>query len=211
MITVGLRVRHNWKRESILLTTILRISSGTFLLALQIAWAEEWEKITGAREVSSACRAVCHYHYYHHHHYHYHYHQYLDRGVGQVHDDPQLVHLLHHCLQIEKPFLFFFMRIFRIGARNGSDIPGQNSLAAINLSRLSRSSGLLIPIRSSGGSECQVHKQTSHSALWGQSWVCGDKQPLTDICPWPGPLARTVGRKGVRSYRLNPKYRMIVG
>ena len=29
-------------------TTILRISSGTFRLALQIAWAEEWEKMTGA-------------------------------------------------------------------------------------------------------------------------------------------------------------------
>ena len=106
----------------------------------------------------------CHYHYHHYRHY-------LDRGVGQVHDDPQLVHLLHHCLQIEgivrkrSFFNFFVMRIFRIGARNGSDIPGQNSLAAINLSRLSRSSGLLIPIRSSGGSECQVHKQTSHSAL----------------------------------------------
>ena len=41
VITAGLRVRHNWKRETILLTTILRISSGTFLLALQIAWAEE--------------------------------------------------------------------------------------------------------------------------------------------------------------------------
>ena len=30
------------------LTTILRTSSGTLRLALQIAYAEEWEKITGA-------------------------------------------------------------------------------------------------------------------------------------------------------------------
>ena len=39
----GLRVRQSSRRKimTYLLTTILRISSGTFLLALQIAWAEE--------------------------------------------------------------------------------------------------------------------------------------------------------------------------
>ena len=37
-----------YTKYKIELTTILRISSGTFLLALQSACAEECEKITGA-------------------------------------------------------------------------------------------------------------------------------------------------------------------
>ena len=40
-------------------TTILRMSSGTFRLALQIAWAEEWEKMTGASDIARASLAVC--------------------------------------------------------------------------------------------------------------------------------------------------------
>jgi hypothetical protein len=35
------------------------MSSGTFLLALQRAWAEEWEKMTGASEAARASLAVC--------------------------------------------------------------------------------------------------------------------------------------------------------
>ena len=40
-------------------TTILRMSSGTFRLALQIAWAEEWEKMTGASDIARASPAAC--------------------------------------------------------------------------------------------------------------------------------------------------------
>ena len=41
------------------LTTSLRTSSGTFLVVLHSALAEEWENITGAELTSSAANIVC--------------------------------------------------------------------------------------------------------------------------------------------------------
>ena len=88
-------------------TVSLRSWSGTFRAELHNAWADEWEKITGATEISSVSRAV--------------WKQggqnwffgtlkifqrgstnHLNWAVGEVNYHPKSVHLLYYCLKNKK-------------------------------------------------------------------------------------------------------------